>query len=133
MKNQLRLFLFNLFALWLVTQLIAGVRFSGGWQTLVLASFVLTLANWLIKPLVKLLLLPINLLTLGAFRWLINVVILYLVTLLVPNFKIAAFLFPGFSYQGFVIPSLHLTTFWVFVIVSFAISLVTTFLLWLVK
>lgn len=133
MKKYLRLFLFNLVSLWLIASLLPGVSFSGGYQTLALAAVVLTLVNLLLKPLVNILLLPINLLTLGMFRWLINVITLYLVTIFVPQFKITSFFCPGFNYQGFIIPSMYLSTFWVFVLSSFMISLATTFLLWLSK
>lgn len=132
-KKHLRSFVFNLAALWLASQILEGVSFQEGWQGLALAAVALTLVNLLVKPLIKLLLLPINLLTLGGFRWLVNVIALYLVTLLVPQFQISAFLFPGFSYQGFVVPAIHLGTFWVYVLVSFFLSLVTSFLIWLMK
>jgi len=133
MKKHLRLFLFNATALWLVTYFLKGVTYSGGWLTIAWASLALTFVNLVIKPLIKLLLLPINLLTLGAFRWLINVAILYLVTILIPQFKIQAFLFSGLNYQGFIIPSCHLAKFSVYVVASLLISLITTFLLWLAR
>lgn len=132
-KKHFRFFVFNLAALWLVTQFLEGASFVGGYQTLVLATIALTLVNLLVKPLIKLLLLPINLITLGAFRWLVNVIALYLVTLLVPQFKISAFVFPGFFYQGFSVPSIHLGTFWVYVLASLFLSLTTSFLFWLTK
>ena len=133
MKKYLRLFLVNLAALWVAISLLEGVTISGGSQTLALAALVLTAIDFIVKPLIKLLLLPINLVTLGAFRWLINVISLYLVTLIVPQFKVASFLFAGFSYRGFIIPSIPLSIFWVFVVASLLISLTATFLLWLAK
>lgn len=132
-KKYFRLFLINLVSLWLAVELIDGVTLSGDMRTLASTALVLTLVNLFIKPLLHLLLLPINLITLGAFRWLINVLTLYLVTLIVPQLKVSGFLFPGFSYQGFIIPEIFLTTFWAFVLASFLISLATTFLLWLIK
>jgi putative membrane protein len=132
-KKYLRLFLINLASLWLISQILAGVSWEGRGETLTLAALSLTLINLVIKPLIKVLLLPINLLTLGAFRWLVNVIALYLVTLIIPQFKVESFVFPGFSWEGFVIPSFPLGTFWVFVIASFLISLITSFLLWLIK
>lgn len=133
MKRYLRLFLINLAGLWLTTRFLAGVSFSGGFQTLALATLALTFINLLVKPLLKVLLLPINLITLGAFRWLINVLSLYLVTIFVPQFKIEAFTLTGFNYNGFIIPTINLSVFWAFVATSLMISLTTTLLLWLVK
>lgn len=133
MKKYFRSYLFNLVSLSLCVSLLAGVSYEGDYKTIALAALVLTLVNFLIKPLINILLLPINLITLGAFRWLINVLSLYLVTLIVPLFKVDAFLFPGFSYQGFIFPPINLNVFWAFVLASFLISLMTTFLLWLAK
>lgn len=133
MKKHLRLFLVNLVSLWLVTNILEGVGYSEGYKTLASAALVLTIINFAVKPLIKLLLLPINLITLGAFRWVINVLSLYLVTIVVPQFEVQAFHFPGFSHQGFVIPAVYLSTFWALVVASLLISLVTTLLLWLMK
>lgn len=133
LKKYLRLFLVNLAAFWLATNWLGGVTASGGIKTLLYAALVLTLVNLFVRPLLKLLLLPINLLTLGAFRWLVNVLALYLVTLLVPELKITGFLFPGFTWQGFVIPEIYLSDFWALTATSFLLSLVVTSLLWLAK
>lgn len=133
LRKHLKAFVFNLTALWFATELIEGVAYANGYQTILMAAFALTLINLLVRPLIKLLFLPINLITLGAFRWLINVVALYLVTLFVPQFKISPFFFAGFSSGGFSLPQVYLGAFWVYVIVSLLISLITTFLFWLTK
>lgn len=133
MKSLLRSFVINTATLYLVTQILPGVSYIDGYQTLLFAALALTAVNLFVKPLINLLLLPINLLTLGTFRWLVNVAALYLVTLLVPQFQITGFVFPGFSYQGLIIPSIKLTVFWVFVLASFLISLIGSFFYWLVK
>jgi len=133
MKKILRTLVINLAALVLVSQVIAGFEISAGYQGILFTAAVLTAVNFVIKPLIKLLLLPVNLLTLGAFRWLTNVFSLYLVTLLVPYLEITGFNFPGLVYQGFIIPAIYLAKIWVLVISSLLISLLTTFLLWLFK
>lgn len=132
-KKYLKLLLINSASIWLVSRAIAGITLQGGIEALLTAGLALTLVNLAVKPLINLLLLPINLITLGAFRWLVNVLVLWLVTLIVPQFKIVAFMFPGFAWQGFIIPSLWLGKFWVFVLGSFLISLMTSFFLWLVE
>lgn len=132
-KRYLRLFLINLFCLWSVGFLLPGVKFIGGFQTIALTALVLTLISSFIKPLIKLLLLPVNLLTLGAFRWLVNVITLWLVTLVVPQFIIQSFNFVGYTYNGFAIPTMFVVTFWAFVLASLIISIITTFILWLIK
>lgn len=133
MKRHLRVFLFNLLALSWVTKLLPGVSYSGGYQTIVFASLVFTLVNLFVKPLLNILLLPINLLTLGLFRWLVNVLTLYLVVMIVPQFKISGFFCQGLTYYGFIIPKMYLSIFSVYILASCLISLITTFLLWLSK
>lgn len=133
MKKYLRQFFVNFLSFWLTGKLITGVYFGQGLKTMALAAVSLTAINLIIKPLIKILLLPINFLTLGGFRWLINVLALYLVTQIVSQFEISSFLFEGFTYQGFSIPEISFSTFWAYVIASFFLSLVTTFLLWLSK
>jgi putative membrane protein len=133
LKNYLRLYLISFLALWLLGRFMLGVEFVGGYQTVALTSLVLTILGALVKPLIKILLLPINLITLGAFRWLINVITLWLVTLIVSQFKIASFVFPGLEWNGFIVPSFFVAKFWAFVLASLFISLITSFILWLTK
>lgn len=64
---------------------------------LVLASLVLTLLHKLIKPILKILFLPVNIVTLGLFSWVINLALLALVTYLVPGFQIKSMLLFGQS------------------------------------
>jgi uncharacterized membrane protein YvlD (DUF360 family) len=111
--------------------LFTGFKISEGLTGIFFTAAVLTGINLALKPLIRLLLLPINLITLGAFRWVANVFSLYLVTMLVPYLEIVDFQFPGFSYQGFIIPSMFLGTFVVLLISSFLISFINTFLFWL--
>jgi uncharacterized membrane protein YvlD (DUF360 family) len=131
LKKICRNFLINGVALMLVSSFFAGFKISQGLTGIAFTAAVLTGINLALKPLIRLLLLPINLLTLGAFRWLANVFSLYLVTLLVPYLKIEGFQFPGFSYQGFIVPSMYLGFLVVLLISSFLISLINTFLFWL--
>ena len=132
LKKYLRLLIVNFTSLWLLMKILPGVTISGGLQSLAMAALALMIVNLLIKPLIKLLLLPINLITLGAFRWVVNVLALYLVTIFVPALNIQAFSFNGFTYQGFIIPAMHLSIFWVYILASFLLSLITSLILWLI-
>lgn len=131
MKGLIRSFVFNLFVLQLAVELIPGVSYKGGFSTLALTAITLAIFNLLVKPVINLLLLPINLLTLGMFRWVVNVIILYLLTTVIPNFSIQGFLFPGFSYQNFSLDSVFISSFWNTVLTSFFLSFVLSLLYWL--
>lgn len=131
MKSLIRSFVINIAAIHITTSIMPGFTNSGGFKTLALAVVVLGIINLLIKPLISLLLLPINILTLGAFRWLINVAVLFLLTQIIPQLSVSAFRFPGLSYQGFVVPEVQISIFWSLVISSITISFTNAFLFWL--
>ncbi|MDA8204813.1 MAG: phage holin family protein [Thermaerobacter sp.] len=61
-------------------------------KTAIWASLVLGLVNLVIRPIVRLLALPLTLLTLGLFGWIINALMLWLVSAFVPGFHITGFL-----------------------------------------
>jgi len=132
-KKYLRSFLITAASLLVASYLVKTISFHEGGKTILVTALVLTIVNRVIKPIINLLLLPINLLTLGLFRWLINVFALYLVLLLVPQIKIEPFLFPGFEKGGFIVPSIQLSFFWTLVLVSFIISFTASFLYWVFK
>ncbi len=60
--------------------------------TAFIAALVLGILNAVIRPLLLLLTLPVNILTLGLFTLVINAVIILLVSSLVPEFQVNGFL-----------------------------------------
>ncbi len=76
--------------LWLVSQLVSGIHISS-FGTAVLAALVLGLVNFLVRPLLILITLPITVLTLGLFLIVINALMLLLTAALVPGLQIAGF------------------------------------------
>lgn len=110
-----------------VTQyLLDGVQLMGGWKAYLIASFVFVLFNFFLSPIIKLLLLPINLLTLGLFRWVTGVLVLYLFDLVYDGINIAAFTFPGYTSALISLPKMYLPLFWVLVLCSLIMSLTYT-------
>jgi len=109
MKYFLRMFLFQAFALWLISQTIPGIQIKDGWQGMLFTALVLSILMVIIKPLLKILFIPINIMTFGLFSWTINVFVMYLLTFLVPSIIITPWNFSGFTYAGFVIPDFHVT------------------------
>lgn len=131
MRTLLRYFLINLVSLWITTRLISGLTYTGGIGSLFLGALVFMLINWILVPLLKILLLPLNLLTLGFFAWITNVLALYALTTLLPSFQLVPYTFPGYTAGGFSLPAYDLSPFWVAIIASFLIGLITHFLQWL--
>lgn len=116
------MFLFNSFSLWLVSQVIPALSIVGGWQVLLLAGLVLSFLNLLVAPVLKILFLPINLLTFGLLSWGINVIVLYLLTVFVSGVRIDAWTFQGVTFMGFVVPHIAFSSFASFILVSLSVS-----------
>ncbi len=132
MKKILRHYVVNTYILFIVSKFASGLIFEYGIQTLLLAGVGLTVASLLAKPIINLLLLPINLITFNLFKWVSSAVALYLVTLVVPGFKIVGFSFPGLSSQWLDLPAINLGGFLAYVAYSFIFSLLASFIYWLI-
>jgi putative membrane protein len=59
--------------------------------TALLVGVVLGIVNVLVRPIVLLLTLPINILTLGLFTFVINALLIMLVAMIVPGFTVTGF------------------------------------------
>lgn len=133
MRTILKHFLINTGTLYFISTMASGIEFSNGLTTLVITGAVLTLASMLVRPLINLLLLPINLITFGLFKWVSFAITLYLVTLLVTGFKISDFVFPGYSTYWFNLPQITLYGFFAFLAFSFIISFVSSTVYTIIK
>ena len=71
------------------------------WTTLIVASVVLTLLQKIARPVLKILFLPINIVTLGLFSVVINIGLLWLATWLVPGFAIEPMILFGVALNQF--------------------------------
>ena len=107
MKRIIRHYAIDTLSLWAVAQIAAGMIFEKGIYTLLLTGAAITAVSFLAKPVINLLLLPINLVTFGLFRWVSSAIILYIATLIVPMFKVASFTFAGYSSQWIDIPAMN--------------------------
>lgn len=103
----------NGFALWLVAQIIEGITLSGNVINWLLVAVVFGLVNAIIRPLVKLVTLPVNVATLGLFSLVINALMLLL----------TAFVTDALAVDGF-LPALF---------GSILIGIVSTILSWFLK
>ena len=75
------------FGLWVAAKIVPGMDFDGT-GTLVVAAFLLGFANAFVRPLLILLTLPLTVLTLGLFLFVVNGLVLMLVAWLLPGFEL---------------------------------------------
>ena len=89
MKKIIKNTLIFAISLFLAGQIWQNLNFSRGWETYLLVAVLLAVFEKFLKPIIKLLLLPINILTLGLFRSFINLFTLYLTVYFVPSFTVS--------------------------------------------
>jgi len=133
MKKLIKTFVINAIALQLTAEIIPTVSFSPIKTALLGAAVGLTVFEYFLKPIAKVLFLPINLLTLGLLRWVINVIGLYLVASTIQGFTINPYYFPGFNWKGIVLPAIQLSLLMTYILVSLIINLIVTIFRWLFK
>lgn len=80
----------NALSLFIVSRIVPGVELSDFGAALI-AVIIIGLVNAFIKPILVLLTLPVNILTLGLFTFVLNAVMLMLAGSLAPGFKVDGF------------------------------------------
>ena len=78
----------NALAIWVAAKYIDGFSLTGGIREIIIAGAIFTLLNFFLKPILKLLLGPIIILTLGFGLILVNALILYILDISSPNLTI---------------------------------------------
>jgi len=99
-------------AIFIVVKILPWIKIDNP-ATLFVTVLLLSILNTFLRPLLILLTLPINLITLGLFILVINGAILYLVSLIVPGFE--------------------LTSVWAAILASLLISIISSAINWLVR
>ena len=133
MKRILRVFIVESIVLFFVSQITTGLIFKNGTSSLLYTAAFLALASLFVKPVVNLLLLPLNLLTFGVFRFLTNAITLFLVDLVLSQFTVNSFFFKGYHGNLFVIPSIGLPAGALsYLAFSFMLSFTSSIIYWLI-
>jgi len=133
MRRAIKYFVVNAVTLYLISLAVSGLIFEGGVKTIILAGIALSITSLIIKPIINILLLPLNLITFGLFRWVGYAVALYIVTLVVQGFKVLDLVFAGYNSYWFSIPAFSLHGIMALIVFSFIISIVSSLLDWLLK
>ena len=130
MKRILFTILLNMLGIGIATRYLPGLSYQGGILTLGLISVILAAANIFVKPIIKLLTLPIELITLGLFGLLINAGMLFLTAYFIPQFMIKGFYFTGIDNAWFTINATMVPAWGTAVIASLFISVITSLVTW---
>jgi len=82
--------LVNALAIWLATEIVPGID-ARSVTTVVVAALVLGLVNAIVRPVLLVLTLPLTLVTLGLFLFVLNALCLWLTSAVVPGFAVRGF------------------------------------------
>jgi len=91
LRRILYAWLCNIAALFVAALFIDGVDYSEDFWILVVAALVYALVNLLLKPIVKLLALPLIVVTFGIALFFVNILMLYITDWIVPSFELESF------------------------------------------
>lgn len=131
MRKVLQHILTNTFALYTTSLLLQGLKVTGGWEGFLLGGFFLTLGDYIIKPVLHIVTLPLKLLTFGLFSFLINSITLFIITIIYTKINISSFYFSGISYKGFSIPGFGVSILLSYIVISGTIYLTKKLVFWL--
>ncbi len=79
-------------AVYLTVSLVPGIAVSGGWTTILLVALIWSVITMVVRPVLSILTLPITIITFGLFSFVLNALLFWAMTLIVPGFIVAGFL-----------------------------------------
>jgi putative membrane protein len=79
-------------AVFLTIYLVPGLASTGGWTTILLVALIWSVITMVIRPVLKILTLPITLITFGLFSFVLNALLFWAMELIVPGFVVQNFI-----------------------------------------
>ena len=81
----------NLAALWVASEIFDEMTYGDSFWVLALAALVFTIVNWVVKPVLAILSIPLIIVTFGIAYFFVNVLMLLLTSELVGDFAVGGF------------------------------------------
>lgn len=122
MKNVFRIFIFSCFALFLTSYWNKGFVLPSAAFDFVKAAVALTVLFVLVRPLMKIIFLPLNVLTFGLFSFFLYVFLLHILSSAYGIFSIHSWQFYGFHLSVVSIPKTYISYIGNLVLSSFSLS-----------
>ncbi len=103
MRNLFKNILSNYINLFLISNyILQGLQIKGGFEGYTKSVLILSVVFPLLKPILKIVLIPVNFLTMGLFNFLTSAILIYILTLIVPEFTINTSKLMGYELGRFV-------------------------------
>lgn len=122
MRHLFRVFIFSFFALFITSFWNGGFILPDDSATFVKAALALTILFVLVRPLMKIVFLPLNLLTFGLFSFILYLFFLHVLASGYGFFTIKAWEFEGFTFSFLTVPKTTISYIYNLVLSSFSLS-----------
>ncbi len=133
MKSLLRQIFVNFITIYFLGLSFPGLIVDLNFKTLITASIIWYFLNKIIKPIIKILLLPINLITLNLFSWLVGLITLFLLQIFADGITVSSFNFDGLNIQGFIVPPFFVNLFFSYLLTSVLLNSIHSGIFWLFR
>lgn len=132
MKTLLRTFVFSFIALYFARFFVDALYFGGNYNiTLLLVLIALTFLNLFLSPILKLMSLPQKGLAHLFLRFMMNMLILFVLEYMLPSFQIRSAYVPELILLGIVLTSKSLSKAGALVVSSLLFTIIYSFFIWL--
>lgn len=133
MKFVLKKYFLTTSALFTLTQLIPAIVISNSWKGLFYAGFIFSLLFYIIRPILNLIMLPINLVTLNLSSWIVQIIIFYFWSVITNTVRISSWQFGGFNLGAITLSSFNLVKWQVIIVGAIVYIFINKFLEWVFK
>lgn len=134
MKFIFKKYLLTSLALFITTQLLPALSIKSQWQGFLYASLLLGILFYIVRPILTLIMFPINLLTLNLSSWLIQIGIFYIWTILGGGLlTVTSWQFPGIHTGLITLSPFDLLKWQVIIVASIIYILFNKLLDWICK
>lgn len=128
MKKIFRMLIFSATSLFLLTRFNTGVILSSDWEKILMGIILIALIYYIVTPIMKIFLLPINIITLGLASFISYIIIFIIINDYFNLIQFKSWNFPGFYFNSIIIKSFTLSPLANKVFSAFFISLIISFL-----
>lgn len=120
-------------AIFIILYFIPGIVFTGSYIEFAQIVAVLLLTNLLVKPILKVFALPIEVATMGLISIIVDMIVLFGLSLWLSGLKITSFWFSGLSGGTFLIAPIEIPVIGTLFISALLLGFVSAVLYWLTK
>lgn len=133
MKFIFKRYLLTVVSIFITTQFVGAFSLNNGWYGLFYASFILSILFYIVAPILNLIMLPVNLITLNLSSWIVQILIFYLWTIMVSQVQVTAWKFTGIHLGPIILSGVNLLKWQVIILLAFVFIVINKLLNWIFK